>query len=73
MRARCEALLGALPEGRGGESAPEGQAITPVIMSICATLWHLQFPHQGDAHVGCEWVDVLDRGPLAFPSRIVDA
>ena len=31
-------------------------------MSIYATLWHLQFPHQGDAHVGCEWVDVLAQG-----------
>ena len=37
-------------------------AITPAIMSIDATLWHLQFPHQGNAHVGCEWVDVLAQG-----------
>ena len=31
-------------------------------MSIYATLWHLQFPHHGDAYVGCEWVDVLAQG-----------
>ena len=31
-------------------------------MSIYATLWHLQFPRHGDAHVGCEWVDVLAQG-----------
>ena len=31
-------------------------------MSIYATLWHLQFPRHGDAHVGCEWVEVLAQG-----------
>ena len=31
-------------------------------MSIYATLWHLQFPRQGDAHLGCEWVDVFAQG-----------
>ena len=31
-------------------------------MSIYATLWRLQFPRYGDAHVGCEWVDVLAQG-----------
>lgn len=31
-------------------------------MSIYATLWHLQFPRHGDAHGGCEWVDVLAQG-----------
>ena len=34
-------------------------------MSIYATLWHLQFPRHGDAHVGCEWVDVLAQGVRA--------
>jgi hypothetical protein len=32
------------------------------IMSIYATLWHLQFPRHGDAYVGCERVDVLAQG-----------
>jgi hypothetical protein len=31
-------------------------------MSIYAPLWHLQFPRQGDTHVGCEWVDVFAQG-----------
>ena len=31
-------------------------------MSIYATLWHLQFPHHGDAYTGCEWVGVLAQG-----------
>ena len=31
-------------------------------MSIYTTLWHLLFPRHGDAHVGCEWVDVLAQG-----------
>jgi hypothetical protein len=31
-------------------------------MSIYATLWRLQFPRYGDAHVGCEWIDVLAQG-----------
>jgi hypothetical protein len=32
------------------------------IVSIYATLWHLQFPRLGDAYAGCEWVDVLAQG-----------
>ena len=31
-------------------------------MSIYSTLWDLQFPRDGDAHVGCEWVEVLAQG-----------
>jgi len=31
-------------------------------MSIYATLWHLQFPRDGDGYVGCEWADVLAQG-----------
>ena len=31
-------------------------------MSIYATLWRLQFPRHGDAHVGCEWVEVVAQG-----------
>ena len=31
-------------------------------MSIYSTLWHVRFPRDGDAHVGCEWVDVLAQG-----------
>ena len=31
-------------------------------MSIYATLWHLHFPRHGDAHAGCEWVDVFAQG-----------
>jgi hypothetical protein len=34
-------------------------------MSIYSTLWHLQFPGQGDAYVGCEWVEVLAQGVRA--------
>ncbi len=35
-------------------------------MSIYATLWHLQFPRDGESHLGCEWVDVLAQGVPAF-------
>ena len=35
-------------------------------MSIYATLWHLQFPRDGEAFVGCEWVDVLAQGVPAY-------
>lgn len=35
-------------------------------MSIYATLWHLQFPRDGDAYLGCEWVGVLAQGVPAF-------
>jgi hypothetical protein len=35
-------------------------------MSIYATLWHLQFPRYGDAHLGCEWVGVVAQGVPAF-------
>lgn len=31
-------------------------------MSIYSTLWWLQFPHDGDAYTGCEWVEVLAQG-----------
>lgn len=31
-------------------------------MSIYATLWRLQFPREGDAFVGCEWVEVVAQG-----------
>jgi hypothetical protein len=31
-------------------------------MSIYATLWHLRFPRDGDAHAGCEWIDVFAQG-----------
>ena len=27
-------------------------------MSIYATLWKLKFPKEGDAHLGCEWIEV---------------
>ena len=36
--------------------------IAPSRMSISATLWQLQFPRQGDAHLGCKWVDVFAQG-----------
>ena len=35
-------------------------------MSIYATLWCLKFPRHGDAHVGCEWVDIMAQGVPAF-------
>ena len=31
-------------------------------MSIYSTLWHLQFPRDGDAYADCEWVDVFGQG-----------
>ena len=31
-------------------------------MSIYSTLWRSQFPRHGDAHAGCEWIDVLAQG-----------
>lgn len=31
-------------------------------MSIYSTLWHLQFPRNGDACAGCEWVEVFAQG-----------
>jgi hypothetical protein len=31
-------------------------------MSIYATVWHLQFPRHGDAHAGCDWIDVFAQG-----------
>jgi hypothetical protein len=31
-------------------------------MSIYSTLWHLQFPRDGDAYEGCEWVEVFAQG-----------
>ena len=35
-------------------------------MSIYATLWRIQFPRGGDAHLGCDWVDVVAQGVPAF-------
>lgn len=37
-----------------------------IVMSIYATLWYLQFPRYGDAHLGCEWVGVFAQGVPAF-------
>lgn len=31
-------------------------------MSIYATLWRLKFPRYGDAHTGCEWLEVVAQG-----------
>jgi hypothetical protein len=31
-------------------------------MSIYATQWILKFPRYGDAHTGCEWVEVIGQG-----------
>lgn len=31
-------------------------------MSIYATHWVLRFPRFGDAHTGCEWVEILGQG-----------
>jgi hypothetical protein len=31
-------------------------------VSIYATIWHLEFPRDGEADVDCEWVDVLAQG-----------
>lgn len=31
-------------------------------MSIYATHWILKFPRHGDAHTGCEWVEVIGQG-----------
>lgn len=31
-------------------------------MSIYATHWVLKFPSHGDAHSGCEWVEVVGQG-----------
>ena len=31
-------------------------------MSIYATMWVLKFPRDGDAHSGCEWVEVIGQG-----------
>lgn len=31
-------------------------------MSIYATQWILKFPQYGDAHAGCEWIDVIGQG-----------
>ncbi|HOY57588.1 MAG TPA: hypothetical protein PK640_05540 [Verrucomicrobiota bacterium] len=27
-------------------------------MSICATLWTLKFPREGNATLGCDWITV---------------
>jgi len=34
-------------------------------MSIYATLWRLKFPGHGDAHTGCEWIEVIAQGVSA--------
>lgn len=34
----------------------------PPTMSIYSTLWRLQFPLDGDAYTGCEWVEVCAQG-----------
>ena len=31
-------------------------------MSIYSTLWSLKFPRYGDAHTGCEWIEVTAQG-----------
>ena len=31
-------------------------------MSIYATLWQLKFPRYGDAHTGCDWIEVIAQG-----------
>ena len=31
-------------------------------MSIYATLWRLKFPRHGDAHTGCDWIEVIAQG-----------
>ena len=31
-------------------------------MSIYATHWILKFPRYGDAHSGCEWIEVIGQG-----------
>jgi hypothetical protein len=31
-------------------------------MSIYATLWQLKFPRYGDAHTGCDWIEVKAQG-----------
>lgn len=31
-------------------------------MSIYATLWTLKFPKEGDAHLGCDWIEVTAQG-----------
>lgn len=36
-------------------------------MSIYATVWHLQFPRDGDAHAGCQWIDVFAQ---AVPAHV---
>ena len=37
-------------------------ASSSAIVSIYATLWRLQFPRDGDASVGCEWIEVMAQG-----------
>jgi hypothetical protein len=36
-------------------------------MSIYATLWKLRFPKEGDAHHGCDWIEVTAQ---AVPAHI---
>ncbi len=36
-------------------------------MSIYATLWTLQFPKEGDSHLGCEWIKVIAQ---AVPAHV---
>src|SRR5262245_9670317 len=41
-----------------GELFVQGEAP----LSIYATQWILMFPRYGDAHSGCEWVEVIGQG-----------
>jgi hypothetical protein len=52
---QLRAYVARVPKVREGPSAH-------TTMSIYATLWQLRFPAHGDAHVGCEWIDVLAQG-----------
>jgi hypothetical protein len=31
-------------------------------MSICATLWKLKFPAEGDSYHGCDWIEITAQG-----------
>jgi hypothetical protein len=49
-------------DAAAGRSTAEVESTTWTIVSIYATLWHLQFPRHGDTYRGCEWVEVLAQG-----------
>ena len=44
-----------------GDRAPRSSA-TGTSLSIYATQWILKFPRYGDAHSGCEWVEIIGQG-----------